>query len=85
MDTGKHSNNERVKIIMAIQYVLTCNGYSSCKPDSILRRMEEKGFTNVVVDNGPDKRWTWNAASLKYSDWKVNGTRYKIYTDVVLK
>ena len=83
---GNHTNNEREKIMVAIQHTLahnkgTTNGYK------IRDRMVEKGFSKIVIwiGHAAKNNTILSCTSCRVSSWKVNGDEYLIHTDVILK
>ena len=89
-EKGTHSDDEREKIMVAIQFTLSMNAGATDRA-KIYSRLKEKGFTKMMITKGNLGNNTvcalnsGNGQLSKYSYWKVNGQLYDIKTDVVLK
>ena len=81
---GSHSDDEREKIMAAINYALT--NYNKGETNEGIRdRLQAKGFSKMLIVKWEHFTFSWTYSSSKCSRWKVNGTEYYIYTDLVLE
>eukprot|EP01084_Bolivina_argentea_P216517 367813_1 len=87
---GTHTNNERERILVAIQYVFAHNkGYISM--DKLRKRLKQKGFKKILIINVTneidvqDNMCNFDIKTGHHSVWKVNYKQYCIMTNLELK
>ena len=83
---GNHSNDERQTIVAAIQYTLAQNN-GQTNADRIRLRLINQGFSKILIMQGAiaEDKTSFEPENCKQSTWRVNGTDYEIWTDLVLE
>ena len=88
-EKGSHTNDEREKIMLAIQYAIVHKIKGIYLSATIKERLAEKGFSKIILWEGYKaiSMTRIDFSAYKYSVWTVDGCdgELYIYTDVVVK